>query len=67
MARNEPKPIETANKFLVALQGDSVRIMRPPVGLINKADALALAGWLVALAEEEEGQFSAVLEAIQSE
>lgn len=44
----------SANKFLVAVRGDDqVLVLNPPVGPITKADALNLAAWLVALADDD--------------
>lgn len=43
------------NEFMVSSQGDSIRIMRHPTGPggpITKAQAINLAAWLVALADE---------------
>ncbi len=59
-------PIDTANKFMVGLQGDHLAVLRPPLGLITKADALNLAAYLVMLAEDSPGRFKAVLEAVQN-
>lgn len=57
--------IDTSNKCFVGVHGDNLTIMRPPQGLISKPDALLLAAWLVALADDD-GQFPAVLEAVQN-
>jgi len=58
--------IDTTNKFIVALKGEEVLIIAPPHTPLSKADALLLAAWLVALAEEDEGEFAAVLAAVQN-
>lgn len=56
--------IETINRFLVAGQGQQVLVMRPPLGPITKDDALILAAWLVAIAEDGEHKFQPVLDAV---
>lgn len=57
--------VETTNDFLVGTHGDEIAIMRPPFRL-TKVEALRLAAWLVALAEEDDGEFAAVLDAVRS-
>jgi len=46
---------ETTNKHFVGLQGDEIVVLRPPTRL-SRQDALLLAAWLVALAEQEDGE-----------
>lgn len=61
----ENDDIETTNDFLVGTCGDEITIMRPPF-LLTKTEALRFAAWLVALAEEDDGEFATVLEAVRS-
>jgi hypothetical protein len=62
-------PVDTSNKFLVGVQGGSIRILKPITGAIPKADAINLAANIVALAEaemgEEGGEFHKILEALK--
>ena len=58
--------IETMNDCMVCVSGHGVGIMLPPVGPMAKDRALRLAAWLVALAEENDGEFAAVLEAVRN-
>ncbi len=56
--------IDTINKFVVTIHGNHhVKIMTPPKGAISKADALLLAAWLVALADDHD-RFPDVLAAV---
>lgn len=57
--------IDTTNKFMVGLQGDQLVVMRP-IQRLSTDDALNLAAYLVAMAEEKDGDFARVLEAIQN-
>ena len=60
-------PIETNNKFAVALAPGGFRILSPPSGVIGADDALLLAAWLLALAKEDATYlFEDVLEAVQT-
>ncbi|MCK4340263.1 MAG: hypothetical protein KAY37_00895 [Phycisphaerae bacterium] len=71
---NTVQRIDTFNRFGVAGRhidshsGHGVECMivlgRPPIGLINKADALLLAAYLVTLADDDE-QFQSVLAAVR--
>lgn len=47
---------EAGNRFFVGLQGENVMIMRPVPQRLTKAEALNLAAWLVALADETGGE-----------
>jgi hypothetical protein len=64
--------IDTANKYLVSRQGPKILILRSgPLGSpLTDADALALAAWLVAMVDPEDGsptdRFAAVLRAIRN-
>jgi len=49
------------NKFLVGVGGDSIAITKPVPPIMSKADALNLAAWLVALADDKE-EFRELLE-----
>lgn len=58
--------VEVMNKHLVASQGDFLRIMRMPAyGIISKEDALNLAAWLVAMADDND-EFPELLKAVQN-
>lgn len=57
--------VDTTNKFFVALLGTQVMIGNPR-GRMTKREALGLAAWLVALAEDEPGEFNEVLEAVRT-
>ncbi len=63
-------PIDTMNKFFVGVQGDNVVFLRPIPQKISKADALLLAAWIVALADdspsEADEEFKAVLDAVKA-
>lgn len=54
------------NKHLVGVQGDNILIMNPPRGPMSKADALQLAAWIVALADDTEDQFDIIRTEIES-
>ena len=56
---------DTSNKFMVGVSGAHIVMLRPPRGSITKEDALNLAAWLVALADEGD-KFPAQLEAVQN-
>lgn len=57
--------IDTLNRSLVGVRGDRVVIGRFRAEL-SKAEALNLAAWLVALAEDEDHAFGPVLEAVRN-
>lgn len=58
-------PIETVNDFIVGTNGDTISVMRQPVGM-DKEQALRLAAWLVMLADSGETErFEAIFEAIK--
>lgn len=61
----ENTEIETANKFLVASNGNGIVIMNPPRGAISGDDALLLAAYLVSMAHPTTNEFSKVLDAVQ--
>ncbi|HMJ14552.1 MAG TPA: hypothetical protein VK524_24235 [Polyangiaceae bacterium] len=59
---------DTCNRFAVSISGQGqVVLLRPPLPFqpMSKADALLMAAWLVALAEDEPGQFTAALESVK--
>jgi hypothetical protein len=61
-----PDKIETINDHLVCSNGDSIIIRMPPHGAMSKADALRLAAWLVAIADETGEEFQKVLHAVMN-
>ena len=59
--------MDTFNKFFVSVQSEDIVILRPPADdaiRLSKPDALILAAWLVALADD--GEFNGLLEAVRS-
>lgn len=56
--------LNTINDSAVAVQADSILILRPRQKL-SKAEALRLAAWLVALADDND-EFPKLLEAVQN-
>ncbi len=62
-----PELIDTFNKFFVGIGGDNniVFTMGPPPPRISKADALILAAWLVAMADDKR-EFGKILEAVNN-
>lgn len=59
--------MESWNKFLVGVRGDKVVVINfPPIAEgLSKSDALLLAAWLVALADDDD-KFPALLDRVQS-
>lgn len=58
--------VDTLNRYMVAVGGDGkVQIMNPPRAPMTKEEALALAAWLVALADTND-DFRQYLAAVQS-
>lgn len=59
--------MDTANRFLVSVQGDDIIVMLPPVRM-TRAEALTFAAWVVALADEsdDDRDFKEVLSAVQA-
>ena len=55
------------NEQMVASQGDSIIILRPKARM-TKSEALHLAAWIVALADEgeESGEFEKILDSVMS-
>ena len=62
---DKTETIDTSNDHLVATQAGGILIMLPPRTRMAKAEALRMAAWIVILAEEDEGEFNSVLEAIK--
>jgi len=61
-------PIDTSNKFAVAMVPGGVKICAPKYSVLSPDEALSLAAWLVACAEcEASVGFPAVLRAISEE
>lgn len=58
-------PIETFNRYGVGRRGARIVIMGLRAEL-SKDEALNLAAWLVALAEEHDGEFAGLLEAVRN-
>jgi hypothetical protein len=48
-----PKDRNLMNEFMVGVRGDEIHIMRSP-SMISKEQALVLAAWLVALADDND-------------
>lgn len=65
MATIEGEAIDTMNKFMVGVQGDSIVMLRPPRGAISKKDALVFAAWIATLADDDGLSFDAALKAVQ--
>lgn len=65
MATIEGEAIDTSNKFMVGVQGNSIVIMMPPPGRISKRDALVFAAWIATLADDDGLSFDAALKAVQ--
>ena len=57
--------INTMNDHLVGVQGGRIVIVMPPLGPMDRDEALRLAAWIVALADDE-NTFGDVLEAVQN-
>lgn len=59
--------INTANKFMVGVQGKNIVVGMPPRVPISPDDAMLFAAYLVSMAEmDTETKFEDVLEAIQN-
>lgn len=60
--------MDTTNWHLVTVAGheESIVIQRPPVRPMSKRDALLFAAWIVAVAEEQEGEFEEILNAVKA-
>jgi hypothetical protein len=62
--------IDTANRFMVGVFRDDLVFLRPVPQKLSKDDALNLAAWIVALADDsggdDDGDFQALLKAIRN-
>lgn len=58
--------MDTTNDFLIGVRGELVGPILPIAGAMTKDKALRTAAWLVALAEDNEGDFQKVLAAVQN-
>ena len=62
--------LDTMNRFMVASQGDGIRVMHPPTrqDAMSKQDALVFAAWLVALADTspENADFLEILRRVEN-
>jgi hypothetical protein len=66
MGEDEKKePIDTFNKFLVGMRGETIIIGMPPRTPLVREEALLLAAYLVALADPSGERFRRVLEAVE--
>lgn len=65
---SEPIPVsevDLLNRAMVASDGDTFSILMPSAAQRMTGDqALVLAAWLVAVAEREDGRFSAILDRV---
>jgi hypothetical protein len=61
---SEPAEVETLNDSMVAVKGERIVILRPRVEL-SKQEALRLAAWVVALADDDD-KFPVLLEAVRN-
>ena len=57
--------IETGNDQMVGITAGKIVIMFPKT-MMTREEAMRHAAWLVALAEREDGEFEAILEAVES-
>lgn len=57
--------IDTSNVFMVGVSGGRIILLKPPRGSFSNEDALNLAAWLVALADDGD-KFPAILDAVQN-
>jgi len=55
------------NRFLIGIRADKIAFFNPPKRLeeLSKEDALLLAAWIVALADED-GKFDKILDEVLS-
>lgn len=60
---NAPK-IDTTNRYCVSMLGDDI-VIRFPVRQLRREEALNLAAWLVAMADDKD-EFAAILAAVQN-
>ncbi len=60
------KKVDTSNEFGVGVLGEDLILMLPVVGRISKESALALAAYLVSLADDGKGRWEEVLLAVHN-
>ena len=65
MGKENGVEVDTTNSQFVGRQGDRVAVLFPKA-LMAREEALRHAAWLVALAEEKDGEFAEVLEAVRN-
>jgi hypothetical protein len=56
---------DTTNRFMVSMRGDGLLVPIRPVQILTKDDALNLAAWLVAMADDND-EFPVLLEAVRN-
>ena len=56
--------IDIGNRHMVAGTSAGIVIMNPPRSPLSNAEALVLAAWLVALDEDDGGNFQTILERV---
>lgn len=59
-------PIDTINKHLVGMRGETITILYPPHRPMSKAEALVLAAYLVVMADDGDGLWERTMAAVQS-
>jgi hypothetical protein len=57
-------PIDTINKFGVAMMGDRITFLITPPRVLIREDALLFAAWIVALADFDGDRFQHILNAV---
>jgi hypothetical protein len=59
--------VDTANRYFVSARGDGIFILRQPIGVMTRTEALSLAAHLVAIADMSENNedFARILKAVQ--
>jgi hypothetical protein len=62
----DEKKIDTFNKFLVGLRGETIVIVSPPLAPLSVDDALLLAAYLVVMADPDGEKFEAVKAAVEN-
>ena len=59
--------IDTTNDYAVGMSAGRIVLTNPSgTRIMSKATALRLAAWIVALAEERDGEFQEVLDAVMA-
>lgn len=57
--------LDISNTYMVGVSGANIIMLRPPRGSMSKSDALNLAAWIVALADDH-SKFPEILSAVQN-